>query len=189
MNVHFIAIGGSIMHSLAIALHEAGHQVSGSDDQIYDPARSKLQQHGILPPTDSWDPSRIHADLDVVILGMHAFTDNPELAKAQELGLSIMSFPEFIFEHSRQKQRIVIAGSYGKTTITSMVMHVLQEVGKKFNYLVGASVPGFANSVRLEDDAPIIILEGDEYLTSRIDRRPKFLLYQAHMTLISGISW
>ncbi len=189
MKVHFIAIGGSIMHSLAIALHEAGHQVSGSDDQIYDPARSKLAKHGILPAEEGWHPERISSDLDAVILGMHAFEDNPELAKAQELGLNIMSFPEFVYQQSLQKQRIIIAGSYGKTTITSMIMHVLKGVGKKFNYLVGATVPGFDNSVRLEEDAPIIIIEGDEYLTSRIDPRPKFLLYQAHMVLLSGISW
>ncbi|MFK7925073.1 MAG: Mur ligase domain-containing protein, partial [Bacteroidia bacterium] len=189
MKVHFVAIGGSIMHSLAIALSEAGHQVSGSDDQIYDPARTKLAKHGILPEEEGWHPERIHAGLDAVILGMHAFEDNPELAKAQDLGLNIMSFPEFIYQQSLQKQRIVIGGSFGKTTITSMIMHVLDGVGKKFNYLVGASVPGFDNSVRLEEDAPIILLEGDEYLTSRIDPRPKFLLYQPHMILLSGISW
>jgi UDP-N-acetylmuramate: L-alanyl-gamma-D-glutamyl-meso-diaminopimelate ligase len=189
MRIHFIAIGGSIMHSLAIALHRAGHKVTGSDDQIYDPARTKLKNVGLLPEKDGWDVSKITKDIDVVILGMHAFEDNPELIKATDLGLNIVSFPEFIFQQSKNKHRIVIAGSYGKTTITSMIMHVLKAEGKDFNYLVGANVPGFDNSVRLDEDAPTLIVEGDEYLSSRMDRRPKFLLYQPHMVAISGISW
>ncbi|MEO0473134.1 MAG: Mur ligase family protein [Bacteroidota bacterium] len=189
MKIHFIAIGGSIMHSLAIALKEAGHEVSGSDDQIYDPARSKLAVHGLLPAAEGWHPERIQDDLDVVILGMHAFADNPELLKAKELGLLMQSFPEFIFSQSEHCHRVVVAGSFGKTTITSMIMHVLEGVGKKFNYLVGATVDGFANSVRLDADAPVIILEGDEYLASKLDPRPKFLLYKPHITLITGIDW
>ncbi|MEL6850613.1 MAG: Mur ligase family protein, partial [Bacteroidota bacterium] len=184
-----IAIGGSIMHSLAIALHRAGHEVSGSDDQIYDPARGKLAQAGILPEKEGWDPSRITEEIEVVILGMHAFADNPELARARDLGIATYSFPEFIYEQSKNKQRLVVAGSYGKTTVTSMIMHVLEGVGKKFNYLVGASVPGFDNAVRLEEDAPLIVMEGDEYLSSKLDPRPKFLLYQGHMVIITGISW
>ncbi|MCI4670118.1 MAG: Mur ligase family protein [Bacteroidia bacterium] len=187
MKVHFIAIGGSIMHSLAIALKINGHDVSGSDDQIFDPAKSKLESHNLLPEA-GWHPDRITKDLDVVILGMHAFTDNPELARAKELGLPIYSFPEFIAKQSEHKQRIVIAGSAGKTTITSMVMHVLQAAGKEFDYLVGAQIPGFDNPVRISD-APIIIVEGDEYLSSRIDPKPKFLHYKPNILAISNISW
>ncbi|MEM7369301.1 MAG: Mur ligase family protein [Bacteroidota bacterium] len=189
MKIHFIAVGGSIMHSLAIALHQMGHEVSGSDDHIYDPASSNLAAHGLLPERFGWHPEQITGDIDAIILGMHAFEDNPELHRANELGLNIYSFPEFIFEHSKQKQRIAIAGSYGKTTVTSMVMHVLKGAGKKFDYLVGGQVPGFENSVQLSEEAPIIVLEGDEYLSSRIDKRPKFLLYKPHMVTLSGISW
>ncbi len=189
MKVHFIAMGGSIMHSLAIALHRQGHIVKGSDDQIYDPAKSKLAKEGLLPDKQGWFPEHIDGSLDAVILGMHAFKDNPELLKARELELPIYSFPEFIYKHSKNKHRIVIAGSYGKTTITSMVMHVLKECGKNFDYLVGANVPGFEVSVKLSEDAPTIILEGDEYLSSRLDPRPKFLLYQPHTLVVTGISW
>lgn len=189
MKVHFIAIGGSIMHSLAIALQQAGYQVSGSDDHIYDPAYSRLDHYGLLPPLMGWHPERIHPGLDAVILGMHAFDDNPEWQKAQALGLKIYSFPEFIYAHSRHKHRIVIAGSYGKTTVTAMVMHVLERVGKRFDYLVGADVPGFEIPVRLSPKAPVLLVEGDEYLASRADPRPKFLLYQPHMAVITGISW
>ncbi|GAB4408193.1 MAG: Mur ligase family protein [Bacteroidia bacterium] len=188
MKIHFIAIGGSIMHSLAIALHQAGHEVSGSDDHIYDPAHSRLAHFGLLPTEMGWFPERIHDGLDAVILGMHAFGDNPELARAHALGLKIYSFPAFIFEASRNKQRIVVAGSYGKTTITSMIMHVLERAGKRFDYMVGADVPGFDLPVRISD-APVIVMEGDEYLASKEDPRPKFLLYQPHMVVISGISW
>lgn len=189
MRIHFIAIGGSIMHSLAIALKRAGHQVSGSDDAIHEPSRTRLEDNGLLPAEMGWFAERITPDIEAVILGMHAFSDNPELKAAQDLGLKMYSFPEFIYEHSRNKQRIVIAGSYGKTTITSMVMHVLRGLGREFDYLVGAQVPGFDNPVRLSEDAPIIIMEGDEYFASKMDMRPKFLVYQPHIALISGISW
>ena len=189
MRVHFIAIGGSVMHNLAIALHNQGHEVTGSDDEIYDPARGKLDSFGLLPTSEGWDPNRISSEIDAVIVGMHAKADNPELARAKELGLKTYSFPEYIAEHSKSKQRIVIAGSHGKSTITSMVMHVLKAEGRKFDYLVGGKVEGFEHSVRLSDDAPMIILEGDEYLTSPLDPRPKFLLYNAHVALISGIAW
>ena len=189
MKIHFIAIGGSIMHSLAIALKQNGHEVSGSDDGIYDPARSRLEEHGLLPSYEGWNPEVIGPDIDAVILGMHAFEDNPELIAAKELGLSIQSFPEFIFDQARHKQRIVVAGSYGKTSVTAMIMHVLQEAGKKFDYLVGAQLDGFDNPVRLSEEAPIIVIEGDEYLASKMDPRPKFLLYKPHIVVINGISW
>ncbi len=189
MNIHFIAIGGSIMHSLAIALKEAGHQVTGSDDRIYDPARSRLKEVDLLPADEGWNVDHIHSGLDAIILGMHAFDDNPELKLAQELNIPIYSFPEFIFQQSQNKHRIVIAGSYGKTTVTSLIMHVLAGVGIAFDYLVGAEVPGFKNSVKISKDAPILLVEGDEYLASKLDPRPKFLLYQAHIVLINGISW
>ncbi|MEM8901851.1 MAG: Mur ligase family protein, partial [Bacteroidota bacterium] len=180
---------GSIMHSLAIALSRQGHTVSGSDDKVYDPAKRKLETEGLLPEEMGWYPDRIREDVDVVILGMHAFTDNPELLKAQELGLTIYSFPEFMYSFSEQKQRMVIAGSYGKSSVTSMIMHVLKQVGKKFDYMVGAQVPGFEQSVSLSEDAPLIIMEGDEYLSSRIDPQPKFLHYKPHILVLTGISW
>lgn len=189
MRLHFIAIGGSIMHGLAIALKAAGHQVTGSDDQIFDPARSRLAAHGLLPETLGWDAGRIVPGLDGVILGMHAFADNPELARAKELGLPMYSFPEYIYHHARHQQRIVVTGSYGKTTVTAMVMHALQQAGRKFDYLVGAQVPGFSNAVRLSGDAPVMIIEGDEYLASKEDPRPKFLVYQPHSVVVTGISW
>lgn len=189
MKVHFIAIGGSVMHSLAIALKHAGITVTGSDDVINDPAKSRLAAAQLLPATLGWNPDNIHADLDAVILGMHAFEDNPELLKAKELGLKVYSYPEFILQQSLHKQRVVIAGSYGKTTLTSMIMHVLKLAGKNFDYLVGAQVPGFDNPVKLTEDAPVIIIEGDEYLASKLDPRPKFLVYEPHIALISGISW
>ncbi len=189
MKVHLIAVGGSVMHNLAIALHRSGHTVSGSDDEIYDPARTRLAKEGLLPAEDGWHADRIESDLDAVILGMHAKEDNPELIRAKELGLKIYSFPEFIFEQSRSKHRIVIAGSHGKTTITSMIMHVLRGRGMDFDYLVGGQVEGFDVMVKLTKDAPTIILEGDEYLSSKLDPRPKFLLYKPHMALISGIAW
>ena len=189
MRVHFIAIGGSIMHSLAIALKRAGHKVTGSDDQIYDPARSKLKSHGLLPPQEGWFTDRIDISLDAVILGMHAFEDNPELKRARELEIPVYSFPEYFFQLSKNKQRIVIAGSYGKTTVTAMVMHVLEGEGRAFDYMVGAEVPGFDNAVRLSEKAPVIVMEGDEYLASKLDPRPKFLLYHPHVCVINGISW
>ena len=186
--IHLIAMGGSVMHALAIALHKQGVTVTGSDDQFFDPSRSLLEKNGLLPDSEGWDPTRITSDLDAVILGMHAHEDNPELKKAQDLGLKIFSFPEFIFEQSKHKQRIVIGGSHGKTTITSMVMHVLRFHNRDFDYVVGARLKGFDNMVKLSE-APIIIIEGDEYLSSRIDPTPKFLRYQHHIGLISGISW
>lgn len=186
--IHFIAIGGSIMHNLAIALKSKGLEISGSDDEIYEPSKSKLNKEGLLPATEGWNTDSITTDLDAVIVGMHARADNPELLKAKELGIKIFSFPEFIYEQCKDKQRIVIAGSHGKTTITSMVMHVLNYFERDFDYAVGASVKGFQNTVQLSD-APIIIIEGDEYLSSPIDATPKFHKYKHHIGLISGVSW
>ncbi|GAB3906868.1 UDP-N-acetylmuramate--L-alanine ligase [Mucilaginibacter boryungensis] len=188
MRVHFIAIGGSAMHNLAIALHNKGFDVSGSDDVLFEPSRTRLEKYGILPQQNGWYPEKITTDIDAVILGMHARTDNPELLKAQELGLKIYSYPEYIYEQSKDKLRIVIGGSHGKTTITSMILHVLQQAGKDFDYLVGAQLAGFETMVKLTD-APVIVIEGDEYLASPIDRRPKFHLYKANIGVISGIAW
>jgi UDP-N-acetylmuramate: L-alanyl-gamma-D-glutamyl-meso-diaminopimelate ligase len=188
LKIHFIAIGGAAMHNLALALQKMGHQISGSDDEIYEPSKSLLQKNGLLPAAEGWHPEKITTDLDVVILGMHARADNPELLKAQELGLNIQSYPSFMYEFSKNKQRIVIAGSHGKTSITSMILHVLKKLNRKFDYLVGARIEGFDLMAQLSD-APIIIIEGDEYLASPIDRRAKFLLYQPHIALISGIAW
>lgn len=187
-NIHFIAIGGSIMHNLAITLHKKGHKITGSDDEIFEPSRSLLEAQGLLPENVGWDESKIHEGLDAVILGMHARVDNPELKKAQELGVKIYSFPDYIYEQSLDKQRIVIAGSHGKTTITSIIMHVLKYHDRKFDYAVGARIAGFEEMVQLTD-APIIIIEGDEYLSSPIDKSPKFLKYHHHIGLISGVSW
>lgn len=187
--VHFVAIGGSVMHNLAINLNELGYQVSGSDDSIFDPAASKLQEAGLFPTDIGWDPNKITKDIDLVIVGMHARKDNPEVQKALELGISVLSFPEFIRLNSQDKQRIVIGGSHGKTTITAMIMHVMREAGKQFDYLVGADVEGFPISVRLSDNAPIIIIEGDEYFSSAIQSKPKFLVYEHHLGLISGVRW
>jgi UDP-N-acetylmuramate: L-alanyl-gamma-D-glutamyl-meso-diaminopimelate ligase len=189
MKVHFIAIGGSAMHNLAIALKISGYEVSGSDDEIFEPARGRLDRYGLLPRTEGWDPSRIHPALDAVILGMHAKSDNPELAMARHLGLNIYSYPEYLYEVSQNKIRIVIAGSHGKTTITSMVLHVLQKAGIEPDYMVGAQLEGFEVMVRLTDDAGYIILEGDEYLSSTLDPRPKFHLYHPQIALLSGIAW
>jgi len=186
--VHFIAIGGSVMHSLAIALKMKGLDVTGSDDNIYDPSKQRLGEHGLLPETYGWDDTRITKDLDAVILGMHAKDDNPELIKARKLGLPIYSFPEYIRKQSDDKQRIVIAGSHGKTTITAMIMHVLNYAKRDFDFVVGAYLEGFPNIVKLSD-APIIIIEGDEYFSSALDKTPKFLNYEHHLGLISGISW
>ncbi|WP_428658135.1 UDP-N-acetylmuramate--L-alanine ligase [Runella sp.] len=189
MQVHFIAIGGSVMHNLAIALHHKGYSVSGSDDEIYDPAYTRLQKLGLLPAEMGWFPEKIHADLDAVIVGMHARKDNPELARAQELGLPLYSYPEYIYRQSLNKQRVVIAGSHGKTTITSMILHVLRSNNRVFDYLVGAQLEGFDTMVKLTDNAPVIIIEGDEYPASPTDTNPKFLHYHPHMALISGIAW
>lgn len=186
--VHFIAIGGSVMHNLALALHQKGYHVSGSDDIIYEPSKQRLREKGLLPENEGWFPEKITPALDAVILGMHARPDNPELKKAQEIGLKVYSYPEYIYSQSTNKQRVVIAGSHGKTTITSIILHVLQFHNKEFDYLVGAQIEGFELMVKLSD-APVIIIEGDEYLSSPIDRKPKFLHYHHHIGLISGIAW
>ncbi|MDB5286625.1 MAG: peptidoglycan synthetase [Mucilaginibacter sp.] len=189
MRVHFIAIGGSAMHNLAIALHKKKFEVTGSDDVLFEPSASRLSKYGILPQQTGWYPEKINPQLDAVILGMHARIDNPELLKAQELGIKIYSYPDYIYEQSKNKQRVVIGGSHGKTTITSMILHALQEAGKDFDYLVGAQLEGFETMVKLTHDAPVIIIEGDEYLASPIDRRPKFHIYKADIGVISGIAW
>ncbi|WP_207503574.1 UDP-N-acetylmuramate--L-alanine ligase [Telluribacter humicola] len=187
--IHFISIGGSIMHNLAIELKRKGFVITGSDDEIYEPSRTRLASHNLLPAEIGWYPEKITADLEAVVLGMHARQDNPELLKAQELGLKVYSYPEFIFEQSKDKQRIVVAGSHGKTSITSMILHVLRYNQRKCNYLVGAQLEGFDNMVRLDEDSPMIVVEGDEYLTSPLDPTPKFLHYHPHIALISGIAW
>jgi len=189
MRIHFIAIGGSAMHNLAIALHKRGYQISGSDDVIFEPAKSRLDKYGLLPTEMGWDEARISTDLDAVILGMHARIDNPELLKAQELGVKIYSYPEYIYEQSKDKLRVVIGGSHGKTTITSMILHVLNYYNRDFDYLVGAQLAGFETMVKVTKEAPLMIIEGDEYLSSPIDRRPKFHLYKANVAVISGIAW
>ena len=189
MRIHFIAIGGSAMHNLAIALAKKGYQVTGSDDAIFEPSSSRLKAHNLLPKTMGWNEDNITPDLDAVILGMHARADNPELLKAQSLGLKIYSYPEYIYEQSKQKLRVVVGGSHGKTTITSMIMHVLHVLNRDFDYMVGAQLEGFDTMVRLTDEAPLIVIEGDEYLSSPIDHRPKFHLYKADIGVISGIAW
>lgn len=186
--IHLISIGGAAMHNIALALQKQGHIVTGSDDEIYNPSRDRLNEAGLLPLKMGWDESRITEDLDFIILGMHAREDNPELLKAKELGLKIYSYPEFIYEVSKNKNRVVIAGSQGKTTTTSMIMWVLKKAGKDFDYLVGGNIKGFDLMVRLSD-APIIILEGDEYLSSPIDRRPKIHHYHPDIAVITGIDW
>ena len=186
--IHFIAIAGSVMHNLAIALKQAGHEVTGSDDEIFEPARTALAKQNILPAKEGWHPEKLTRDTDVVMLGMHAQKDNPELLKAQELGLKIYAFPDYIYEQSKDKQRIVIAGSHGKTTITAIIIHVLTFCNRKFDYVIGARVRGIEYTVKLSD-APLIIIEGDEYLSSPLDPTPKFLRYQHHIGLISGIAW
>ena len=187
--IHFIAVGGAVMHNLALALNKKGYQVTGSDDEINEPSKSRLAATDILPTQFGWFPEKITADLDAVILGMHAFADNPELAKAQELGLKIYSFPEYIYEQSINKQRVVIAGSHGKTSITSIILHVLKYFNRKFDYLVGAQIEGFDIMVELNDDSPVIIIEGDEYPESKIHLKSKFLFYHPHICLFSGIAW
>ena len=189
MNVHFIAIGGSAMHNLAIALSRKGVEVTGSDDEIFEPSRTRLEKQGILPAEIGWFPGKITKDTTAVILGMHARADNPELAKAKELNIPIFSYPEYLYEQSKNKKRIVIGGSHGKTTITSMLLHVINELGVEVDYMVGAQLEGYDCMVKLTETAPYMILEGDEYLSSPIDRRPKFHLYQPDAALISGIAW
>ena len=188
MQIHLIAIGGAVMHNLALALHQLGYQVTGSDDEIFEPSLSRLQKQGLLPAERGWFPEKIHDKLDAVILGMHARADNPELLKAKALGLAVYSFPEYVYEQSKHKTRVAICGSHGKTTITSMIMHVLQQRKMAFDYLVGAQLAGFETMVQFSD-APLMIIEGDEYFASPLDKRPKFLHYQSQITLISGIAW
>ncbi|NML71060.1 peptidoglycan synthetase [Chryseobacterium sp. RP-3-3] len=189
MKTHFIAIGGSAMHNLAIALKDKGYQVTGSDDAIFEPSKSRLEKKGILPQEMGWFPEKITADIDAIILGMHAHQDNPELARAKELGLKIYSYPEYLYEQSKNKTRVVIAGSHGKTTITSMILHVLNFHQKDVDFMVGAQLEGFDCMVKLTQDNDFMVLEGDEYLSSPIDLRSKFLLYQPNIALMSGIAW
>ena len=189
MKIHFIAIGGSAMHNLALALHNKGYKITGSDDEIFEPAKSRLEQCGLLPCEIGWFPEKITPDVDAVILGMHARADNPELLKTKELGIKIYSYPEFLYEQSKNKIRIVVGGSHGKTTITAMIIHVLQHLNINCDYMVGAQLEGFDIMVKLSDEAEIMVIEGDEYLTSPIDRRPKFHLYQPTIGIISGIAW
>lgn len=189
MRVHFIAIGGSAMHNLALALHDKGDVVTGSDDAIFEPSKSRLQAKGLFPEEEGWFAEKITGEIDAVILGMHAKADNPELLKAQELGLKIYSYPEFIFEHSKNKTRVVIGGSHGKTTITSMILHVMNYHNVAVDFLVGAQLEGFTNMVHLTKENDFIVIEGDEYLSSPTDLRPKFHLYQPNIALISGIAW
>lgn len=189
MKIHFIAIGGSAMHNLALALTQKGYTVTGSDDAIFEPSLSRLKKQGIAPNSLGWFPDKITSDIDAVILGMHAHSDNPELQKAKELNLKIYSYPEFLYEQSKNKTRVVIAGSHGKTTITSMVLHVLKYHQVDVDYMVGAQLEGFDTMVKLTDTNEFMILEGDEYLSSPIDLRSKFLLYQPNIALLSGIAW
>lgn len=188
MKVHFIAIGGSAMHNLAIALKRKNYTITGSDDEIFEPSKSRLKDSGIYPDKIGWHKSNIHDGLDAIILGMHARKDNPELLEAQRLGLKIYSYPEFIYEQSKDKIRIVIGGSHGKTTITSMILHVLNELNIDTDYLVGAILEGFDCMVKLSD-SKYIVIEGDEYLSSPLDLRPKFHWYKPHFAMISGVAW
>ncbi|MCK5815925.1 MAG: peptidoglycan synthetase [Flavobacteriaceae bacterium] len=189
MKIHFIAIGGSAMHNLALALHHKGYKITGSDDAIFEPSKSRLEKYGLLPETFGWFEDNITLDLDAIILGMHAKPDNIELLKAQEIGVKIYSYPEFLYEQSKDKTRVVIGGSHGKTTITSMILHVLHYHDMEVDYMVGAQLDGFDTMVHLTEANEFMILEGDEYLSSPIDRRPKFHLYKPNIALLSGIAW
>jgi UDP-N-acetylmuramate: L-alanyl-gamma-D-glutamyl-meso-diaminopimelate ligase len=189
MKIHLIAIGGSAMHNMALALHKKGFEVTGSDDAIFSPSKERLAKYNLLPNEMGWFANKITTDLDAIILGMHAREDNPELAKAKELNIPIYSYPEYIYQQSKHKKRVVIGGSHGKTSITAMILHVLQSLNIDCDYMVGAQLEGFDTMVKLTYEAPIIILEGDEYLSSPIDRRPKFHLYQPHIAVLSGIAW
>lgn len=189
MRIHFIAIGGSAMHNLAIALKENNDIVTGSDDEVFEPSRSRLMKHGLLPEKEGWNPDAITHELDAVILGMHARKDNPELLRALEIGVKVYSYPEYLYERCQHKKRVVIAGSHGKTTVTSMVMHSLRYNRVDFDYMVGAQLEGFETMVRLSDSAKVVVFEGDEYLSSPIDLRPKFMWYKPHLALITGIAW
>ena len=188
MKVHFISIGGSVMHQLAIALKIKGYEVTGTDDEIFEPAKTNLAKEGLLPKQIGWNTEMITSDLDAVILGMHAKADNPEIAKAQALGLKIYSFPEYIYQESKQKKRIVVGGSHGKTTTTSMIMHVLNYLQHDFDYLVGAKLEGFDQSVKITN-ANVIVCEGDEYPASAIERKPKFHFLFPHVAILTGIAW
>ncbi|HEY1040190.1 MAG TPA: Mur ligase family protein [Bacteroidia bacterium] len=189
MRIHLIAIGGSAMHNMALALHQKGFTVTGSDDEINEPSKSRLAKAGILPAQIGWFPEKINKDIDAVILGMHAREENPELIKARELGLKIYSYPEYIYEQTKDKTRIVIGGSHGKTTITSMILHVMKHTGMETDFMVGAQLEGFDTMVKLTKEAKYVVIEGDEYLASPIDRRPKFHLYHPNIAIISGIAW
>ncbi|HNP69244.1 MAG TPA: Mur ligase family protein [Aequorivita sp.] len=189
MRIHFIAIGGSAMHNLALALHQKGDSVTGSDDEVFEPSKSRLKNKGLLPEKEGWFPEKLTSEIDAVILGMHAKADNPELLKAKELGLKIYSYPEFLYEQSKTKTRVVIGGSHGKTTITSMILHVMNYNGKDVDYMVGAQLEGFDTMVKITYDSDFMVIEGDEYLSSPIDRRPKFHLYKPNIALLSGIAW
>lgn len=188
-SIHFIAIGGSVMHQLAICLQQQGWTVSGSDDEIFEPARTNLQNNGLLPAIEGWFPEKIRTQLDAVIVGMHAKPDNPELLRAQALQIPIHSYPQYIYEHARNKIRIVIGGSHGKTTVTAMVMHVLKYCNLDFDYLVGAKLADFDSAVRLTTASPYIVIEGDEYLASPLTPQPKFHFYKANIALLTGIAW
>ena len=189
MRIHLIAIGGSAMHNLALALHQKGYTVTGSDDEIFEPSRTRLEKSGLLPQKLGWFPEKITCDIDAVIVGMHAREDNPEVIKAKQLWLKIYSYPEYLYNQTSEKKRVVIAGSHGKTTITGMIMHVLNHYKRDFDYMVGAKLEGFDTMVKLTDSAPLAIFEGDEYLSSPLDKRPKFHLYKPHIALLSGIAW
>ncbi|HXB42132.1 MAG TPA: Mur ligase family protein [Bacteroidia bacterium] len=189
MKIHFIAIGGSVMHNMALAMKNKGYIVTGSDDEINEPSRSRLQKQGLLPDKMGWFPEKLDKTYDEVILGMHARADNPELLRAQELGLKVYSYPEYMYQQTKDKIRVVVGGSHGKTTITSMILHVLKHCGKDFDYLVGAQLQGFDTMVKLTKEARVAVFEGDEYLASPIDRRPKFHLYKPHIAIVSGIAW
>jgi len=189
MRIHFIAIGGAVMHNLAIALHNKGYKVTGSDDEIFEPSRSRLAAYGLLPEKAGWDAGIITPDIDTIILGMHAKADNPELLRAKETGIRIMSFPEYLYDQTKDKKRIVVSGSHGKTTTTAIIMHVLKQSGLGFDYMVGSSVEEYETMVGLSDDTKLAVLEGDEYLTSPVDRRPKFHLYKPDIAIITGVAW
>ena len=189
MRIHFIAIGGSAMHNLAIALKLKGYNITGSDDIINDPSKSRLDTYGLLPENEGWFSEKITDDIDAIVLGMHAKNDNPELLKSKEIGLKIYSYPEFIFNQSKDKIRIVIGGSHGKTSITSIILHVLSTQNIEVDYMVGAQLDGFEVMVKLTESNKFIVLEGDEYLSSALDLRPKFHLYKPHIALLSGIAW
>jgi len=189
VRVHFISIGGAVMHNMAIALHKKGYHVTGTDDEIYEPALSRLKNYGLLPDTFGWQPEIITSDIDAIILGMHARKDNPEIARAQELGLKIYSFPEYMYEQTKDKLRIVVGGSHGKTSTTAMILHVLNYHKREFDYLVGSQLAGFETMVGFSHTSKIAVFEGDEYLTSALDLRPKFHVYQANIGIITGIAW